>query len=62
MTQGLIYALVTLNLDYFNALYEGLSLKSIQQLQLMQNAAAGVVNGICDNIPYELHWLPCASE
>ncbi|KAK9409653.1 hypothetical protein NXF25_000828 [Crotalus adamanteus] len=57
------HALVTSRLDYCNALYMGLPLKSIRRLQLVQNAAARVIVGAprythVTPILRELHWFP----
>ncbi|XP_070800657.1 uncharacterized protein, partial [Pituophis catenifer annectens] len=55
--------LVTSRLDYCNALYMGLPLRSTRRLQLVQNAAARVVTGAAwrshvTPLLRELHWLP----
>lgn len=56
-------SLVTSLLDYCNALYIRLSLKSIWKLHLVQNAAAQTVTCVPHRTPatpllHELHWLP----
>uniref|UniRef100_A0A803TII9 Reverse transcriptase domain-containing protein n=1 Tax=Anolis carolinensis TaxID=28377 RepID=A0A803TII9_ANOCA len=60
---GVVHALVTSRLDYCNALYVGLPLKTARKFQLVQRAAARMLTGA----PYrdrstllfrELHWLP----
>uniref|UniRef100_A0A8C6Y510 Reverse transcriptase domain-containing protein n=1 Tax=Naja naja TaxID=35670 RepID=A0A8C6Y510_NAJNA len=58
-------ALVTLWLDYCNALYLGLPLHTIRRLQLVQNAATRVVMGASQfshvtPLLRGLHWLPVA--
>lgn len=60
---SITHALLISPLDYCNALYVGLYLKSIQKLQLAQNAAvqailsairrAHIMSLLC-----ELHWMP----
>ncbi|XP_060539382.1 uncharacterized protein LOC132709511 [Pantherophis guttatus] len=57
------HALVTSRLDYCNALYMGLPLRSTRRLQLAQSAAARVVMGATwrshvTPLLRELHWLP----
>ncbi|XP_058023847.1 uncharacterized protein LOC131190529, partial [Ahaetulla prasina] len=57
------HALVTSRLDYCNALYMDLPLESTRRLQLVQNAAACVIEGVgwsshVTPILRRLHWLP----
>ncbi|XP_058052641.1 uncharacterized protein LOC131204948 [Ahaetulla prasina] len=59
------HALVTSRLDYCNALYMGLPLKCTRRLQLVQNAAARVIEGAPRSshvtpLLRRLHWLPVA--
>ncbi|KAF7237138.1 Protoheme IX farnesyltransferase [Varanus komodoensis] len=56
-------ALVTSQLDFYNVLYVGLPLKTVQILQLVQNRAARLLTGTGRCAPmtpvlYQLHWLP----
>nr|XP_060618433.1 uncharacterized protein LOC132767443 [Anolis sagrei ordinatus] len=58
-----VHALVTSRLDYCNALYVGLPLKTARKLQLVQRAAAMVLTGAgrrehTTPLLYQLHWLP----
>ncbi|KAF7253873.1 putative RNA-directed DNA polymerase from transposon BS [Varanus komodoensis] len=58
-----IHALVTSQLDFCNALYVGLPLKTVRILQLVQNRAARLLMGTgrCSHITpvlRQLHWLP----
>ncbi len=58
-----IHAFITSRLDYYNALYSGISKRNIQRLQLIQNAAARFLTGTkrSDHITpilAALHWLP----
>lgn len=50
-------ALVTFHVDYYNALYTGLSLKSFQRLQLVQNAIAQVTNNASCIVFHSFHPL-----
>ena len=57
------HALVTSRLDYCNALYVGLPLKSVRKLQLVQRAAARLLTGAgyrehTTPLLKQLHWLP----
>ncbi|KAF7244471.1 Ubiquitin-conjugating enzyme E2 U [Varanus komodoensis] len=57
------HALVTSRLDFCNALYVGLPLKTVRILQLVQNRAASLLTGTgrCSHITpvlRQLHWLP----
>uniref|UniRef100_A0A8C7E7H9 Reverse transcriptase domain-containing protein n=1 Tax=Naja naja TaxID=35670 RepID=A0A8C7E7H9_NAJNA len=59
------HALVTSQINYCNALYMGLPLRTTRRLQLVQNAAARVVMGvsrysIITSLLRKLHWLPVA--
>ncbi|KAF7250878.1 Protein translocase subunit SecA [Varanus komodoensis] len=57
------HPLVTSRLDFCNALYMGLSLKTVRILQMVQNRATRLLmrTGHYSHItpvPYQLHWLP----
>ena len=57
------HAFVLSRLDYCNALYTGLPKKSIERLQVIQNAAARILTNTKkrDHIPpalASLHWIP----
>ena len=60
---SVVHALVTSKLDYCKALYIGLPLKTVRELQLVQNAAARLITGTrrfehIRPILAHLHWLP----
>ena len=60
---SVVYALVSSKLDYYNAFYVGLPFKTIQKLQLVQNAVARVITGTRSSEHVRpslahLHWLP----
>ncbi|KAF7239784.1 Solute carrier family 2, facilitated glucose transporter member 11 [Varanus komodoensis] len=57
------HALVTSQLDFCNALYVGLPLKTVRILQMVQNRAARLLTGTGRYSPitpvlHQLHWLP----
>ncbi|KAF7249257.1 Testican-1 [Varanus komodoensis] len=57
------HALVTSWLDFCNALYVGLPLKTVRILQMVQNIAARLLMGTgryshITQVLYQLHWLP----
>lgn len=59
----LIHAFITTRLDYCNSLYFGVAQSGLNHLQLVQNAAAHLLDGIRgrDHITpvlASLHWLP----
>uniref|UniRef100_R4GD80 Reverse transcriptase domain-containing protein n=1 Tax=Anolis carolinensis TaxID=28377 RepID=R4GD80_ANOCA len=58
-----VHALVTSRLDYCNAFYVGLPLKTVWKLQLVQHAAAKLITGMTYRerttpLLSQLHWLP----
>uniref|UniRef100_A0A803SZI2 ribonuclease H n=1 Tax=Anolis carolinensis TaxID=28377 RepID=A0A803SZI2_ANOCA len=58
-----VHVLVTSRLDYCNALYVGLPLKTVRKLQLVQRTAARFLTGAnyrarSTPLSKELHWLP----
>ena len=62
-TKTAVHALVTPHLDYGNSLLGGITKKSIDRLQVAQNAAARLIERLkkydrISHIRKELHWLP----
>ena len=58
-TERLMHAFITSRLDYFNALLSSLPKNTINQPQLIQNAAARVLKPKqITPISKSLHWLP----
>ncbi|KAF7240380.1 Keratin, type II cytoskeletal 79 [Varanus komodoensis] len=61
------HALVTSRLDFCNALYVGLPLKTVRTLQLVQNRAARLLTGTgryahMTPVLHQLHWLPIEAQ
>ena len=61
--ERLVHAFISARLDYCNAVLVGLSVKSLNKLQLLQNSAARVVSGTgkyehITPVLKALHWLP----
>jgi len=61
--EKVIHAFITSRLDYCNSLYLGLPQSSLRRLQLVQNAAARLLNGTrrrehITPILTSFHWLP----
>ena len=58
-----VHAFITSRLDYCNSLLTGIPKYLVNKLQLVQNAAARLITGVCKlehitPVLYQLHWLP----
>ena len=63
----LIQQTVIVRLDYCNSLYNGLPMKTVRKLQLVQNSAARLISGTprrehISGTLRELHWLPVSKR
>ncbi len=61
--ERVIHAFISMRLDYCNSLYMGINRPSLNQLQIVQNAAARLLTGLHKQehitpVLISLHWLP----